>query len=160
MVALTDLGKSLITVFDIAPFKNIHKKQKQLAMIMFGWTFQLISLWEKVEQWCWFLWIQGLFVCWKLIARVFSLPFDWFDGAKVNGLFHFRNFESGPRKPGYTKLPAPFSRRQIASLFKDLFHHVFVASGRIFTNSFCPPAFFLQLRADKDSKVHWHVLVT
>ena len=53
MVAPTGSGKSLI--FHIAPFKNItlHKWQKCLAMIdmiMFGWTFQLISPSEKVEQ--------------------------------------------------------------------------------------------------------------
>ena len=53
MVAPTGSEKSLI--FHIAPFKNItlHKWQKCLAMIdmiMFGWTFQLISPSEKVER--------------------------------------------------------------------------------------------------------------
>ena len=53
MVAPTGPGKS--PIFHIAPFKNItlHKWQKCLAMtdmIMFGWTFQLISPSEKVEQ--------------------------------------------------------------------------------------------------------------
>ena len=53
MVAPAGSGKSLI--FHIAPFKNItlHKWQKCLAMIdmiMFGWTFQLISPSEKVER--------------------------------------------------------------------------------------------------------------
>ena len=53
MVAPTGSGKSLI--FHIAPFENItiHKWQTRLAMIdmiMFGWTFQLISPSEKVEQ--------------------------------------------------------------------------------------------------------------
>ena len=53
MVAPASSGKSLI--FHIAPFKNIilHKWQKCLAMIdiiMFGWTFQLISPSEEVEQ--------------------------------------------------------------------------------------------------------------
>ena len=53
MVAPAGSGKSLI--FHIATFKNItlHKWQRCLAMIdmiMFGWTFQLISPSEKVEQ--------------------------------------------------------------------------------------------------------------
>ena len=53
MVTPAGSGKSLI--FHIAPFKNItlHKWQKCLAMIdiiMFGWTFQLTSPSEKVEQ--------------------------------------------------------------------------------------------------------------
>ena len=53
MVTPAGSGQSLI--FHIAPFKNItlHKWQKCLAMIdiiMFGWTFQLISPSEKVEQ--------------------------------------------------------------------------------------------------------------
>ena len=53
MVTPAGSGKSLI--FHIAPFKNItlHKWQKCLAMIdmiMFGWTFQLISPSEKVER--------------------------------------------------------------------------------------------------------------
>ena len=48
------------------------------------------------------------------------------------------------------RLPAPLSTRQIAPLFKDLVHYVFVASGKVFTNNFRRTAFFIQLHANKD----------
>ena len=48
------------------------------------------------------------------------------------------------------RLPVPLSTRQIAPLFKDLVHYVFVASGKVFTNNFRRTAFFVQLHANKD----------
>ena len=48
------------------------------------------------------------------------------------------------------RLPAPLSTRQIALLFKDLVHYVFLASGKVFTNNFRRTAFFIQLHANKD----------
>ena len=52
------------------------------------------------------------------------------------------------------RLPAPLSTRQIALLFKDLVHYVFVASGKVFTNYFRLTAFLSSFMPTRISKVH------
>ena len=51
-------------------------------------------------------------------------------------------------------MPAPFSTRQIALLFKDLVHYVLGASGTAFTNNFRWSAFLSRFTPTRISKVH------
>ena len=50
-------------------------------MIMFGWTFRWFHQKKRVSSKAGFVEYKGFWFAVKLITRVFSWPFDWFQGA-------------------------------------------------------------------------------